>query len=96
MPLIVLPQLRLFPAEITLQTPQIRHFLLQSVYGVVLLHDLISHSVNLFLLSVHFDGQLSDLLGKLYAFDRQIFYDLFQFLHKRKCFFILMDEQAHL
>ena len=36
-----------------------------------------------FLFSVQFDGRLLPLLCKLYAFDSQIFYHFFQFLHKR-------------
>ena len=47
--------------------------------------NLISQAANLFLLSVHFGGQLLALFCKLYAFDSQIFYHFFQFLYKRKC-----------
>ena len=74
----------------TLQSPKIRHFFLQSVYGIVLLHDLIRQAANLFLLSVHFGSQLPALLRKLYAFDSQIFYHSFQFLYKRERLFIPM------
>ncbi len=60
-----------------------------------LLHDLICQATNLFLLPFHFGGQLPALLDKLYTFDSQIFYYFFQFLHKRKCFFILIYFWAH-
>lgn len=47
MPLTVHYRLYLLPAKMTLQAPQIRHFFLQSVYGVVLLHNLVCQTANL-------------------------------------------------
>ena len=61
-------------------------FFLQSVYGVVLLYDLIHQTANLFLLPVHFGSQLLSLLHKLYAFIVRFFTTSFNFSRSGKAF----------